>query len=147
MPRDSLSLATCGTADIPPWHLTSGILLRRHSTRMSHRRNYARPTFYLIRMFHSRHYIRPTFHLLRMGEEDDSTSPGWHVRILWWHLPGQLGSSDTRDSPDPFPPTIKEITLTILTTKSPELSLTFNARYIRQDILKFSQVSWHIPDI
>ena len=56
-------------------------------------------------------------------------------------LPGQLGSSDTRDSPDPFPPTIKEITLTILTTKSPELSLTFNARYIRQDILKFSQVS------
>ena len=58
-----------------------------------------------------------------------------------FRFPRQLGSSDTRDSPDPFPPTIKKITLTILTTKSPELSLIFNARYIRQDIPKSSQVS------
>ena len=57
------------------------------------------------------------------------------------NLPEQLGSSDTRDSPDPFPPTIKKQTPTILTTKSPELSLIFNARCARQDIPKSSQIA------
>ena len=40
-------------------------------------------------------------------------------------LPEQLGSSDTRNSLDPFPPTIRKITLTILTTKSPDTSPIF----------------------
>ena len=57
-----------------------------------------------------------------------------NIRSRQFRFPRQLDSSDTRDSPDPFPPTIKKITLTILTTKSLELSLIFNARYIRQDI-------------
>ena len=64
-----------------------------------------------------------------------------NFRSRQFRFPRQLGSSDTRDSLDPFLPTIKNITLTILTTKSPELSLIFNARYIRQDIPKSSQVS------
>ena len=34
------------SVDILPGCLTSGILLRRHSTRMSHIRNYAPPTFH-----------------------------------------------------------------------------------------------------
>ena len=64
-----------------------------------------------------------------------------NIRSRQFRFPGQLGSSDTRDSPDLFPPTIKKQTPTILTTKSPELTLIFNARYIRQDIPKSSQVS------
>nr|CAN72452.1 hypothetical protein VITISV_018994 [Vitis vinifera] len=50
------------------------------------------------------------------------------IRNRQFRFPGQLGSSDTRDSPDPFPPTIKRQTPITLTTKSPELSLIFNAR-------------------
>ena len=49
-------------ADIPPGHLTSGILLRLHSTRMPHIRNSARPTFYLIRVSHIRNSPPPPFH-------------------------------------------------------------------------------------
>ena len=41
------------------------------------------------------------------------------IRSRQFRFPGQLGSSDTRNSPDPFPPTIKKQTLIILTTKSP----------------------------
>ena len=113
------------SVDIPPGYLTSGILSGRRSTFFGY-------------------FAAGACH--RVREENDSTSPDRHVRILWWRLPGQLGSSDARDSPDPFPPTIKKAA-TILTTKSPELSLIFNARYIRQDIPQSSQVSWHIPDI
>ena len=61
------------------------------------------------------------------------------IRSQQFRFPGQLGSSDTRDSPDLFLPTIKKQTPIILTTKSPELSLIFNARYARQDIPKSSQ--------
>ena len=39
-------------------------------------------------------------------------------------FPGQLGLSNTRDSLDPFLPTIKKQTPIILTTKSPELSFS-----------------------
>ncbi|RVW47753.1 hypothetical protein CK203_103396 [Vitis vinifera] len=49
------------------------------------------------------------------------------IRSRQFRFPGQLGSSNTRDSPDPFSPTIKRQTPIILTTKSPELSLIFNA--------------------
>ena len=79
-----------------------------HSTQMSHIRNSVPPTFYFIRMSHSRNSVRPTSHFsgyltaailsgrrsifsryftfgacCRMVEEDDSTSPDRHVRILW----------------------------------------------------------------
>lgn len=63
-----------------------------------------------------------------------------NIRSRRFRFPGQLGSSNTHDSPDPFPPTIKKQTPMILTTKSPELSLIFNARYARQDIPKSSQI-------
>ena len=52
------------------------------------------------------------------------------IRSRQFRFPGQFGSSNTRDSPDPFPPTIKRQTPIILTTKSPELSLIFNSRSI-----------------
>ena len=50
------------------------------------------------------------------------------VRSRQFKFPGQLGSSDTCDSPNPFPPRIKKQIPIILTTKSPELSLIFNVR-------------------
>ena len=50
------------------------------------------------------------------------------IRSRQFRFPEQLGSSDTHDPPDPFPPTIKRQTPIILTTKSPEMSLIFNAR-------------------
>ena len=52
-----------------------------------------------------------------------------YIRGLRFRFPGQLDSSDTRDLPDPFLPTIKKQTPTTLSTKSPELSLIFNTRY------------------
>ncbi|WJZ95276.1 hypothetical protein VitviT2T_014057 [Vitis vinifera] len=109
---------------------------------MSHIRNSIRPTSLsgclTTTILFGRHstffgWERRTIQLPRI---DTSGSSG---NAYLDSLLGQLGSSDTRDSPDPFPPTIKKITLTTLTTKSPELSLIFNARYIRQDILKSSQ--------
>ena len=42
------------SADIPPKYLTSGILLRQHSTWISHIRNSIRPTFHLLWIFRSR---------------------------------------------------------------------------------------------
>ncbi|WJZ98180.1 hypothetical protein VitviT2T_016724 [Vitis vinifera] len=62
-----------------------------------------------------------------MSKSSDSAYPE-SIRNRQFRFPGQLGSSDTRNSPDPFPPTIKRQTPIILTTKSPELSLIFNAR-------------------
>ena len=63
---------------------------------------------------------RRTFQLLRsdMSGSSDSAYPE-SIRSRQFRFPGQLGSSDTRDSRDPFPPTIKKQTLIILTTKSP----------------------------
>ena len=70
---------------------------------------------------------------IQLPRSDMSESSGHacpeNIRSQRFRFPGQLGSSDTRDSPDPLPPTIKKQTPTILTTKSPELSLIFNARY------------------
>ena len=42
------------SADIPPWYLTSRILLRRHSTQIFHIRNSVQPTFHLLWIFRSR---------------------------------------------------------------------------------------------
>ena len=78
--------------------------------------------------------------LADMSGSSGNTYPE-NIRIQRFRFPGQLGSSDTRDSPDPFPPTIKKQTPTILTTKSPKLSLIFNARCARQDIHKSSQIA------
>ncbi|WJZ85072.1 hypothetical protein VitviT2T_004635 [Vitis vinifera] len=77
-------------------------------------------------------------HRSNMSGYSESVYPE-NIRSRQFRFPGQLGLSDTRDSPDPFLPTIKKQTPIILTTKSPELSLIFNARYIRQDILKSYQ--------
>ena len=54
-----------------------------------------------------------------------------YIRGRRFKFPGQLDSSDTRDMPDPFLPTIKKQTPTTLPTKSLELSLIFNTRYAR----------------
>ena len=62
-----------------------------------------------------------------MSGSSDSAYPE-SIRSRQFRFLRQLGSLDTRDSPDPFPPTIKRQTPIILTTKSPELSLIFNAR-------------------
>ena len=54
-----------------------------HSTRMSHIRNYARPTFYLIRMSHSRNSVRPMSHFIRISHNRNSVQPTSHLlRIL-----------------------------------------------------------------
>ena len=64
-----------------------------------------------------------------MSRYSDSAYPE-NIRSRHFRFLGQLSSLDTRDSPDPFPPTIKRQTPIILTTKSPELSLIFNSRSI-----------------
>ena len=69
---------SCSTA-IPLGCLTSGILLRRHSTRMSH-----------IRYIPSGYFTSGTWR--RMGEEGVSTSPVRHIWILWQRLPGEFRS-------------------------------------------------------
>ncbi|WJZ92653.1 hypothetical protein VitviT2T_011637 [Vitis vinifera] len=52
---------------------------------------------------------RRTFQLSQsdMSGSSDSTYPE-SIRSRQFRFPGQLGSSDTRDLPDPFPPTIKK---------------------------------------
>ena len=77
-----------------------------------------------------------------MEEKCDSTSPVRHVRIRSrrFRFSEQLDSSDTRDLLDPFLPTIKKQTSTMLSTKSPELSLIFNTRYTWQDTPKSSHI-------
>ena len=115
------------SADIPPGCLTTAIISGRRFTFSGY--------FHIRRL--PAGWERRTIQLPRTDMSGYSSDS----------LPRQLSSLDTRDSLDPFPPTIKKITLTTLTTKSLELSLIFNARYIRQDIPKSSQVSWHISDI
>ena len=157
MSRGSLSLAH---ANGPPCDA-------RHSS-FHPGKNYVRPTFHLLRDI-----SHPEFCPADVPPSPDishpTPDPGWErraiqlpqsnmsgssdsaylesIRSQQFIFPGQLGSSDTRDSPDPFPPTIKKQTPIILTTKSLELSLIFNARYARQDIPKSSQSVWRIPDI
>ena len=65
---------------------------------------------------------RRAFQLPRtdMSGSFDSAYPE-SIHSRQFRFPKQLGSSDTRDSPNPFPPTIKKQTLIILTTKSPFL--------------------------
>ena len=72
---------------IPPEHLISGILPRRHSTRVSHIR--IRPTFYLIRMSHYRNYVRPTSHFLRISHSRNSIGLTFHLFRIFhiWRLP------------------------------------------------------------
>ena len=163
MPRDSLSL---GHADDPPcdaWHSSFHLDGNSHSFNpdISHPEfcpanilpypDISQPQFYLANVppspdiSHSAPdtgWERRAIQLPRSGMSgsSDSAYPK-SIRNRQFRFLGQLGSSDTRDSLDPFPPTIKRQTLIILTTKSTELSLIFNARYIRQDIPKSSQVS------
>ena len=77
------------------------------------RRNSVWPTFHLLQISHIRNSVRSD-----MSESSDSAYPE-SIRSRQFRFPGQLGLSDTRDSPNPFPPTIKKQTLIILTTKSP----------------------------
>ena len=103
------------------------------------------PTSHLLRMSHIRNSVQPdvspspdishsapdagwgrrAIQLPRsdMSGSSDSAYPE-SIRSRQFRFPGQLGSSDTRDSPDPFSPTIKKQTRIILTTKSPKLSLS-----------------------
>ena len=75
LPRGFLSL---GHADVPL--SMRGIVhsTRTHSTRMSHIRNYARPTSHFLRMSHSCHSTRPTSHFLRISHSRHSTRPTSH---------------------------------------------------------------------
>ena len=66
-------LATRGIA-----HSTRTEILT-HSTRMSHIRNSARPTFYLIRMSHSRNFARPTSHFFQISHSRNSIRPTFHL--------------------------------------------------------------------
>ena len=134
----SLPLATRGIA-----HSTRGknsIRLTFHLLRISHIRNSVRPTFLLFRIFHIPGWERRAIQFPRsnMSGSSNNAYPE-SIRSRQFRFPKQLDSSDTRDSSDPFPPTIKKQIPIILTTKSPELSLIFNARYARQDIPKSSQ--------
>ena len=92
-------------------------------------RNSVRPTINILRISHIRNSVWPTFHLLwishirnsvqsNMSGSSDSAYPE-SICSRQFRFPRQLGSSDTRNSSDPFPPTIKKQTLIILTTKSP----------------------------
>ena len=107
-------------------------------------KNYVRPTSHLLRMSHIRNSVRPTFHLIRIfhiwpdagwerraiqfprsdmsGSSDSAYLES--IRSQQFIFPGQLSSSNTRDSSDLFPPTIKKQTPIILTTKSLELSFS-----------------------
>ena len=120
-----------------------------HSTQISHIRNSIRPMFHLLRISHTRNSVRPTFHLLRIFHSR-RMSPGERGRRF--NFPGKtcsdplvtltrtawlvrrsrfVGSISAHNKKAP----------TMLMTKSLELSLIFNARYIRQDIPKSSQVA------
>ena len=62
LPYPDVSHLEFSSTVIPPGCLTSKILLRCHSTRVSHIR--IRPTFNLLRISHIRNSVRPMFHLL-----------------------------------------------------------------------------------
>ena len=106
--------------DIPPGYLPSGILLRRHSTRISHIRNSIRPTFHLFRIFRSRRLL-PVERGGRFNFPGQTcpdplvtlTRTAWLVRHS--RFAGYI-SAHNKKAP------------TILTIKSPELTLIFNAR-------------------
>ena len=85
-------------------------LLTSHLLRMSHIRNSVRPTFHLIRIFHiwpdagwERRAIQ--FPRSDMSGSSDNAYPE-SFRSRQFRFLGQLGSSATRNSLDPFPPTI-----------------------------------------
>ena len=92
------------SADIPPGCLTSGILLRRHSTRMSHIRH-------LLRIFYIRHLLRIS-HIRRLTPD----GRGGH-----FNFPGQT-------YPDPLIVLIRRVSqpFCIVPRCSPEAS-----RYLR----------------
>ena len=60
-------------------------------------------TSHLLRMSHIRNFVRPTFHLLWISHIRRLMSDG---RGGQSRFPRQLGSSDARDSPNPFLPAI-----------------------------------------
>ena len=132
------------SADIPSGCLTSEILLRRHSIRIFRIRrltpdgrggrfNFPSQTYPdpLIGYFTSgcltAGWERRAFQLPRsdMSGSSDSAYPE-SIHDRQFRFPGQLGSSDTRDSSNPFPPTIKKQTLIILMTKSPFCTVQWN---------------------
>ena len=92
-------------------------------------KNFVRPTFHLPWISHIQNSVLPTFHLLwishiRKSVQSDMSGSSdsaylESIRSRQFRFLRQLGSSDTRDLPDPFPSTIKKQTLIILTTKSP----------------------------
>ena len=86
-------------------------------------RNFVRPTFHLLDISHpapDAGWERRAFQLPRSDMSGSSYSAyPESIRSRQFRFTGQLGSLDTRDSPDPFPSTIKKQTLIILTTKSP----------------------------
>ena len=86
--------------------------------------------YWLKKMTQSRHLLikkngvgceRKAIQLPRsdMSESSDSAYPE-SIRSRQFRFPRQLGSSDTRDSLNPFSPTIKKQILIMLKTKSPE---------------------------
>ena len=82
---------------------------------------------YFISRYLTTGWERRTFQLPQsdMSRSFDSTYPE-SIRSCQIRFPGQLGSSNTRDLPDPFPPIIKKQTLIILTTKSPFFTVQRN---------------------
>ena len=99
LPNPDVSHPEFFSVDIPPGRLTSGILLHRHSIRISHIRNSSPPIFHLdishpesfpanippghitsetlprrhsTRTSHIINYVRPTFHFLRISHTRNS---------------------------------------------------------------------------
>ena len=72
------------TQTTPLRHMASLIPFGRkiitHSTRMSHSRNFVRPTSHFLRMSHSRNSVRPTSHFLRISHNRNS------VRLTFYLL-------------------------------------------------------------
>ena len=108
-----------------PWTRRRPLATRgiAHSTRTSHIRNSVRPTFHILRIFRSRR-LSPS----ERGERFNfpgQTCPDPLVtltRTAWLVKHSRFAGSISA--------TIKRQTPIIPTTKSPELSLIFNARYI-----------------
>ena len=164
MPRGSLYLAHVDGPPCDARHSSfhpgkNSVLPTFHLLRISYIRNSVRSTFHLLRISYIQNFVRPTFHLLRIFHIRRLTPDGRGGRF---NFPGQTcpnplvmlarrtSAAKDSDSPDILARqtlAIRRIHFrpqkapTILTTKSLELSLIFNARYIRQDIPKSSQVS------
>ena len=86
-------------------YLISEILVRRHFTFSG----------YLTSKWERRMFQLPRSDMSGFSDSAYLES----IRSRQFRFLRQLGSSDTRDSSDPFPSTIKKQTLIILTTKSP----------------------------